>query len=243
MTDQIARAALVTGASTGIGLAIAHELAASGHAVTMASRRADRLHAAAEPLRAAGHAVRTHALDVRDAAALAALVAGHRDAYGRLDVLVNSAGLGVVAAAGAIADKHVDLQLDVNLRAVVVLYREALPLLRAAGAEHRNALVVNAASITARRPEVHQSVYAATKAAVIAFTQAMNEELGGDGIKSTALCPGYVDTEMTEFLRDRVPREAMIPLDDIAASVRWLLSLSPQCVVPELPLLRPGGIV
>jgi NAD(P)-dependent dehydrogenase (short-subunit alcohol dehydrogenase family) len=86
-------------------------------------------------------------------------------------------------------------------------------------------------------------VYAATKAAIIAFTQAMNEEVGARGVKSTALCPGYVDTEMTEFLRDRVPREQMIPLADIAATVRWLLTLSPQTVVPELPLMRAGGIV
>lgn len=243
MSSTPARAALVTGASTGLGLAIAAELAATGHAVTMASRRADRLEAAAAPLSAAGHAVRTHALDVRDADELAALVAGHEAAYGRLDVLVNSAGLGVNSAVADISDKHIDLQLDVNVRAIVVLYRQALPLLLQAAAQHRNALVVNVASITARRPEPNQTVYAATKAAIIAFTQAMNEEVGARGVKSTALCPGYVDTEMTEFLRDRVPREEMIPLADIAASVRWLLSLSPQTVVPELPLMRPGGIV
>jgi 3-oxoacyl-[acyl-carrier protein] reductase len=243
MSSSPARAALVTGASTGLGLAIAAELAGSGHAVTMASRRADRLEAAAAPLLAAGHTVRTHALDVRDADALAALVAAHARAYGRLDVLANSAGLGVNSAVADTSDKHIDLQLGVNIRAIVVLYRQALPLLLEAAGEHRNALVLNVASITARRPEPNQAVYAATKAAIIAFTQAMNEEVGGRGIKSTALCPGYVDTEMTEFLRDRVPREEMIPLADIAASVRWLLTLSPQTVVPELPLMRAGGIV
>ena len=83
-------------------------------------------------------------------------------------------------------------------------------MLRAAGAEHRNALVVNMASLAGKSPQPWLSVYAATKAAVIAYTQAMNKELNGDGIKSVAFCPGFVDTDMSEFIKDSVPADEML---------------------------------
>jgi NAD(P)-dependent dehydrogenase (short-subunit alcohol dehydrogenase family) len=83
-------------------------------------------------------------------------------------------------------------------------------------------------------------VYSATKAAVIGWTQAMNKELGADGIKSVALCPGFVDTPMTEFVREQVAPDQMIRPEDISESVRYLLRTSPQCVVPEIVFQRPG---
>ena len=94
----------------------------------------------------------------------------------------------------------------VNLRAVVLMYREALELLRAAGAEHRLAQVVNVAlDCPGKRPRSWLSVYSAAKAGVTAYTQAMNRELAGDGIRSVALCPDWVDTDMTDFLKHRLP--------------------------------------
>jgi short-subunit dehydrogenase len=122
----------------------------------------------------------------------------------------------------------------------VILYREALELLRAAGAEHRKALVVNLSSIAGKHPEPWLSVYSATKAAVIAYTIAMNKELGKQGIKSVALCPGWVDTDMTVFVKEQVPAEEMIRPQDIASAVRFVLGLSPAAVVPEIAFQRPG---
>jgi short-subunit dehydrogenase len=84
------------------------------------------------------------------------------------------------------------------------------------------------------------SVYSATKAAVIAFTQAMNRELSGEGVHSVALCPGFVDTPMTEFVKQQIPAEQMIQPSDIAEAVRMLLRLSPHCLVPEIVFQRPG---
>jgi NAD(P)-dependent dehydrogenase (short-subunit alcohol dehydrogenase family) len=235
------RAAIVTGASSGIGLAVSRMLAESGHAVTMAARRPEKLHAAYEQLRGEGLEVQQVAADVRDEADVARVVGAHRDAYGRLDVLMNNAGVGIGAPIGELDTKRMDIQLATNLRAIPLFYREALSLLRAAGAEHRNALVVNTASIAGKQGQAWLSIYSATKFGVVGFTQAMNRELGALGIKSTALCPGFVDTAMTDFVKGQVPPEAMIQTSDIAAAVRMLLALSPGCVVPEIIFERPPG--
>ena len=223
-----------------MGLAIARTLAETGHAVTMVARRPEKLDAAVEPLRAEGFEVQAVAINLRDAEAPTEVVARHKQAYGRLDVLVNNAGVGDGRPIEEQVDKYVDLVLSVNLRAVVQFYREATPMLRASAEEHHNALVVNIASIAAKRPGALVSVYSATKAGVVAFTQAMNKELGHLGIKSCALCPGFVDTGMTRWIRDQVPPDEMIKPDDVAGAVRWLLTTSPSCVVPEIQFTRPG---
>jgi NAD(P)-dependent dehydrogenase (short-subunit alcohol dehydrogenase family) len=232
------RAAIVTGASSGIGLAIARMLAQEGHGVTMAARRPEKLAAAADELRADGLDVHPVAASLGDEAEIVRVVAAHAARYGRLDVLVNNAGVGLGAPIDGYPTKHLDMQLAVNLRATIIFYRECAELLRAAGAEHRNALVVNSASIAGKRGQAWLSIYSATKAGVIAFTEAMNKELGGAGIKSCALCPGFVDTAMTDFVKDRVDPGDMIQPADIAELVRALLRLSPAAVVPEIQVLR-----
>jgi NAD(P)-dependent dehydrogenase (short-subunit alcohol dehydrogenase family) len=163
--------------------------------------------------------------------------------FERVEVLVNNAGAGIGAAAADHQTKHVDMQLDVNLRAIVLFYREGLEMLRAAGAEHRNALVVNMASLAGKSPQPWLSVYAASKAAVIAYTAAMNKELNSDGIKSVAFCPGFVDTDMTEFIKGTVPAEEMLRTTDITEALRFLLRVSPVCVVPEIVFQRPGEAI
>jgi NAD(P)-dependent dehydrogenase (short-subunit alcohol dehydrogenase family) len=164
------RAALVTGASRGIGLAIADALGADGYALTISARKPDTLEQTAGALVAKGYTVVHQAANMNDEEAIRSLVALHRERYGRLDVLVNNAGMGVGAAAAEHQTKMIDMQLDVNVRAIVLMYRECADLLRAAGAEHRSALVVNLASIAGKSPQPWLSVYSATKAAVIAYT-------------------------------------------------------------------------
>jgi NAD(P)-dependent dehydrogenase (short-subunit alcohol dehydrogenase family) len=234
------RAAIVTGASSGIGLAIAHALGEEGYGLTVAARRPEKLTAAAEELRAAGYEVEEVAANLADEADIERVVAAHRERFGRLDVLVNSAGVGIGAGIADVEAKRVDMQLDVNLRAIVLFYRECAEMLRAAGAEHRNALVINLSSISGKSGQAWLSVYSATKAAVIGFTQAMNRELAGDGVKSVALAPGFVDTPMTDFVKESIPAEEMIRTSDIAEAVRFLLRTSPACVVPEIVFQRPG---
>jgi NAD(P)-dependent dehydrogenase (short-subunit alcohol dehydrogenase family) len=237
------RAALVTGASRGIGLAIAQVLGEQGYGLTLTARKPEPLQRTAEQLREQGFDVVERAANMADEDGIREVVKAHRERFGRLDVLVNNAGVGIGAAVGEHQTKFVDMQLDVNLRAIVIFYRECVELLRAAGAEHRSALVVNLASIAGKSPQPWLSVYSATKAAVIAYTQSMNKELNADGIKSTAFCPGFVDTDMTDFVKGNVPAEEMLRPEDIAEAVRFLLSVSPACVVPEIIFQRPGETV
>ena len=234
------RAALVTGASSGIGLAIARVLGQEGYSLTVAARRPDKLEAAAEGLKAEGIELQSVAANVSDEEEIRRVVEAHKERYGRLDVLVNNAGVGIGAAVAEIATKRVDMQLDINLRSIILFYRECMPMLREAGSEHKNALVVNTSSISGKRGEAWLSVYSATKHAVVGWTEAMNKEISAEGIKSTALCPAFVDTPMTDFVKDHVPADEMIRPEDIAESVRFLLRVSPACVVPEIMFVRPG---
>jgi NAD(P)-dependent dehydrogenase (short-subunit alcohol dehydrogenase family) len=234
------RAAIVTGASRGIGYALAEDLGEKGYGLTLTSRKPEGLEQAADQLRERGYEVQFVAGNMADEEAIRGVVEQHRDRYGRLDVLVNNAGLGIGAAAGEAQTKHIDLQLDVNLRAIILFYRECADLLKAAGAEHKQALVVNLASIAGKNPQPWLAVYSATKAAVVGYTQAMNKELNGDGIKSVAFCPAFVDTDMTEFVRGTVPQDEMLKTSDIAQALTFMLSVSPACVVPEIIFQRPG---
>jgi len=155
-------------------------------------------------------------------------------------VLVNNAGVGIGATATEHQTKHIDLQLAVNLRAIVLFYRESIELLRATATEDHNALVVNLASLAGKAPQPWLSVYSATKAAVVSYTVAMNKELANDGIKSVALCPGFVDTDMADFIKETIPAEAMLKTSDIAEALRFLLRVSPACVISEIVFQRPG---
>jgi NAD(P)-dependent dehydrogenase (short-subunit alcohol dehydrogenase family) len=234
------KAALVTGGSSGIGLAIARALGEDGYGLTVSARRPEKLEAAAEDLRSAGLDVLSVPANMADEEALSSLVAAHEERFGRLDVLINNAGVGIGEAMDSLTTKYVDMQLGVNLRAVILVTRECLSMLREAGAEHGKALIVNMASVSGKAGQAWLSVYSATKAAVIGFSQATQMEIAGQGIQVTAFAPAFVDTPMTDFAKEQVAAEAMIRPEDIAEGVRFLLRTSPNCIVSEIAFLRPG---
>jgi NAD(P)-dependent dehydrogenase (short-subunit alcohol dehydrogenase family) len=238
----VARSALVTGGSGGIGSAIAELLCELGYCTTITGRRPERVQAAVERLSQVGPEVYGIPARMEDEEAMRDLVAAHRERFGRLDVLVNNAGIGIVGEPGAVETKHLDMQLSVNVRGLIVLTREALPMLRAAGAEHGKALIANVASLAGKEPEAKLAVYSATKAAVVSYSAATQKALEKDGVQVTALCPGFVDTEMAEFAHDRVDATAMLRPADLADAIRFLLSTSPVCRVPELTMTRPGEL-
>jgi NAD(P)-dependent dehydrogenase (short-subunit alcohol dehydrogenase family) len=224
------RAALVTGGSSGIGLAIARVLREEGIELTLVSRRAEKVEAAAAEL--GGHAV---VANVADADACARAVAEHRDRFGRLDVLVNSAGVGVGGRFEDLPVKHLDLQLDVNLRGLFLVTQAAIPLLR----ESRG-WIVNLASIAGTLPTPSLATYGATKAAVIALTRSLNAELDADGVRAIALCPGFVDTAMGQW--SGLEGEEMIQPEDCAEVVRMCLRLGPTVRIPQVVLERMGSV-
>jgi NAD(P)-dependent dehydrogenase (short-subunit alcohol dehydrogenase family) len=234
------RAALVSGGSSGIGLAIARALGEDGYGVTVSARRPDKLEAAAEGLRADGIDVNHVAANMANEDEVKAIVASHRERFGRLDVLVNNAGVGIGQPMGDIQTKHLDMQIDVNLRSLIIATRECVAMLMEAGAEHSKALIVNTASIAGKAGQGWLSVYSATKGGVVSFSQATQKELDGKGIQVTALCPGFVDTAMTEFAKGSVEADEMIRPEDIAESVRFLLRTTPACLIPEIVFTRPG---
>ena len=225
----MSKAALITGGSSGIGLAIARGLKEDGYELTLASRTTERVEAAARELGA--YAVTANVAVPEDCASI---VTAHRERFGRLDVLVNGAGLGVAGNVEDLPAKHVGLQLDVNLRGLVLVTQAAIPLLR----ESRGH-IVNLASIAGTMPTPSLSIYGATKAAVIAFTRTLNAELDTDGVRATALCPGFVDTRMAAWTG--IPGEEMIQPEDCAELVRTLLRLSPHARVPQIVIERVGS--
>jgi NAD(P)-dependent dehydrogenase (short-subunit alcohol dehydrogenase family) len=235
-----ARAALITGGSSGIGLAIARALGRDDYGLTISARRPDKLEAAAAGLRDEGLDVHSVAANMADEDEIKKVVVEHRERFGRLDVVINNAGIGIGGAVVDADTKKLDLQLDVNLRAVYLLARETIPLLKEAGAEHGKALMANTASIAGKHGQSWLAAYSATKFGVVGLSQALHKELSSDGVQVTAICPGFVATSMTDWIQEQVPKEKMIQPDDIAEAIRFLLRTSPNCVVPELQFIRPG---
>jgi NAD(P)-dependent dehydrogenase (short-subunit alcohol dehydrogenase family) len=236
------RAALVTGGSSGIGLAIARMLGNEGYGLTVSARRPEKLEEAVKSLTDEGIDAQAVPANMADEEGIKQVVAAHRERFGRLDVLINNAGVGI---GGPIADhetKRLDMQLNVNLRAVYLTLRECIPMLREAGQEHRKALVVNTASIAGKFGQPWLAAYSATKGGVVSLSQAAHGELGGDGIQVTALAPGFVATPMTDWVEGQVAKEDMIAPEDIAEAVRFLLSTTPACFVPEIQFVRAGDV-
>ncbi|GIJ79929.1 Short-chain dehydrogenase [Micromonospora phaseoli] len=238
-----ARSALVTGASRGIGRGIALALAARGWSLTLAARDPARLAAAAAEARAAG-AVQVHPVEVDLAApdAPAAVVAAHAARHDGLDALVLAAGVGSAAPLDGYPIARYDKQFALNTRAPFVLVSQALPLLRVA-ARHRparGARVVALASINGVYAEPSLTVYGATKAALLALCRGLNAEESANGVTATAIAPGFVDTDMSAWVHDRVPPETMIPVDDVVTTVTALLDLSPRSVINEIVISRAG---
>ena len=225
----MARAALVTGGSSGIGFAIARALREDGYELTLASRRQEKVEAAAAELDA--QAVTANVARPEECETI---VAAHRERYGRLDVLVNGAGVGVAGNVEEVEPKFVALQLDVNLRGLVLVTRAAIPLLKESQGH-----VFNLPSIAGTMRTPGLSIYGASKAAVISFTRTLNAELDADGVRATALCPGFVDTPMAAWTG--MPGDEMIQPEDCVELVRAVLRLSPRARVPEIVIERVGS--
>ncbi len=238
-----ARAALVTGASAGIGLAVSRALVERGYSVTMVARDAARLGAALRdhmPHAQPGGAsmVQGLAADAADAEQMAEVMRGHLMAYRRLDVVVANAGTGSGGDAASTKPKHLERMLRVNVEALFTLAHLTMPALREAGAEHRGAWFVVTASISGVRPMPGFAAYSATKAAALSLARSVDVEEERNGVRACALCPAFVETAMSEWTRESIPAETMLQPGDVAAALRFLLDLSPAARVTELVIGR-----
>lgn len=207
------RAALVTGATSGIGHAVAGLLAEQGKSVFICARSADQVEAAVGQFRDKGLEVQGTACDVRDAEQVRALVRAAADQYGPIGVLVNNAGR---SGGGITADISDDLWLDVietNLNSVFRMTREVL---RTGGMRTLpRGRIISIASTAGKQGVVYGAPYSASKHGVVGFTKALGNELAASGITVNAVCPGYVETPMAEQVRQRHSAHEGVSEDDI----------------------------
>lgn len=189
------RAAIVTGASSGIGLAIARLLGEEGHALTIASRRPEKLEAAAEGLRAEGLEVNPLAANMASEEDIKAVVASHRERYGRLDVLVNNAGGSPPADTATASPNFSRAIIELNLLAPLVFSQAANAVMQA---QEAGGSIVNIGSLSGVRPSPHTAAYGAAKAGLLNLTETMAQEFAPK-VRVNALVLGYVRTEQADL--------------------------------------------
>lgn len=233
------RVVLVTGASSGIGLACAEAFARAGARLVLAARRTDRLEALAARL---DTDVAVVTLDVRDRAAVDAAIAGLGPAWGAVDVLVNNAGLAAGFAPLPDGDPDDwDRMLDTNVRGLLAVTRAVVPGMVARGRGH----VINLGSIAGHETYPNGAVYCASKAAVDRITQGLRLDLLGTGVRVSTVDPGMVETEFSVVRfagdADRADQvyEGMTPLtaDDVAETIVWVVDRPAHVQVAEVILL------
>jgi NAD(P)-dependent dehydrogenase (short-subunit alcohol dehydrogenase family) len=230
------KVALVTGASRGIGLAVARALASEGCHLVLAGRTLSALEKAARKL--AHHKVHVLAkiCDVRDPHAVRALAASIKKQFPRVDILVNNAGVAHPNLPVATLPYHVwKSVIDTNLTGTFLVTREILPLMR------RGSTIVNNLSIAATRVFAGSSAYNASKHGALGLTNTLREELRSKGIRVIALLPGATDTEIWDTLWPKAPRKKMLSADTIAEALTGALLLPDNSTVEELTILPTSG--
>jgi len=235
----IDKVVVVTGASSGIGEAIARELAAQGARVMLGARRTERLEAIARELTAAGGTVLTHAVDVTSRTEVQALADAARAAWGRVDVMVNNAGIMPLSLMASLKVEEWDRMIDVNIKGVLYGIAAVLPEMTARQSGH----IINIASIGALAVSPTAAVYCATKFAVRAISDGLRQE--NDALRVTCIHPGVVESELASTITDPVAVEAMksyraIALSPtaIARAVRYAIEQPEDVDVNEI-VLRP----
>ncbi|MFJ7212550.1 SDR family oxidoreductase [Amycolatopsis sp. NPDC098790] len=219
MTNGLDKVVAITGASSGIGEATARELASRGAAVVLGARRTDRLEALARKIRDDGGRAEVLDVDVTRRADLERLVTRAVDRFGRLDVLVGNAGVARIAPVADLDVDAWDAMIDVNLRGVLHGIAAALPVFRAQGRGH----FVTTVSTSGLKIVPAQAVYAGTKNAVRTLLEALRQESTDGALRTTSISPGYVRTELVDYVEDPAQREQ-------AQQAMATLGISPDAV-------------
>jgi NADP-dependent 3-hydroxy acid dehydrogenase YdfG len=231
----------ITGASSGIGEATALLLAASGAKIVLGARRSDRLEALAARITTAGGAAAWTRTDVRRREDLTALVAFARQEYGRLDVLINNAGIGPISPLDELRVEEWEQMIDINFKGVLYGIAAALPVFREQGCGH----VINTVSTAGLRIVPNQAVYAATKNAVRTLSEGLRQEAGPD-LRVTMVSPGFVGTEFVDSITSPAARAQIaasrdkfaIPPEAIARAIAFAIEQPASVDVGDV-VVRP----
>ncbi len=231
------RVALVTGASRGIGKHIALRLASCGATVVLAARNEALLNAAAEQITSQNGAAIVATVELTDEDSIRNLVKTVGDKAGRLDILINNAGITHSALLEETATEAWDRVMQINARAPFILCREALPLLR----QSPRGCIVNISSVVGVKGYAKQSAYTASKHALRGMSISLAEELRDTNIGVHVLCPGAVDTDMAGGVRPDIKKEDLIDPEEIAELVEYLVTHKGNAVMDELRIRRAAS--
>jgi NADP-dependent 3-hydroxy acid dehydrogenase YdfG len=230
---------LITGASSGIGEAVALELSKAGHTIIVGARRTERLQDLVSRIEASGGVARAHRLDVTSRDDFAGVVSATHEEFGRIDVIVNNAGVMPLSPLSALKLSEWDQMVDVNIKGVLNGIAAVLPFMEARGSGH----IINVASIGAHRVSPTAAVYCATKYAVWAISDGLRQET--DRLRVTVVSPGVVTSELAETISDESAREAMreyrrtaIDPGAIGRAIRYAIEQPPEVDVSEI-IVRP----
>jgi NADP-dependent 3-hydroxy acid dehydrogenase YdfG len=239
MTGIKDKVVLITGASSGIGAAVALELAAAGARVVIGARRLDRLEALSAEIKAKGGTVLAHALDVTSRADMEAFVALAVTEFGRVDVLVNNAGLMPLSLMASLKVDEWDRMIDVNIKGVLYGIAAVLPVMNA----QESGQIINVSSIGGLTVSPTAAVYCATKYAVRAISDGLRQE--NAKLRVTCVYPGVVESELADTITDPVAAEAMVAFrsialkpDAIARAIRHVIA-QPEDVDTSEIVVRP----
>jgi 3-oxoacyl-[acyl-carrier protein] reductase len=242
--DLSGRTAIVTGASRGIGKAIAMRLAAAGAKVACVARSADKLKETVDAIAAAGGAAEVHPCDVTDSAAVSTLVDALNESWGRIDIVVNNAGITKDTLIPRMTDEDWDSVIATNLRSVFLFMRAAsLVMMR-----QRSGRIINISSVSGLMGNSGQSNYSASKAGIIGLTRTVAQELAGRKVTVNVVCPGFIASEMTaamgatldEFVKTRIPAKRLGEADEVADAVLYLASDSAAYITGEIITIDGG---
>lgn len=242
--DLSGKTAIVTGASRGIGKAIALALAASGAKVACVARSADKLQETVDEIAAVGGTAEVHPCDVTDSDAVTKLVEGLAEKWGQLDVVVNNAGITKDTLIPRMSDEQWDDVITTNLRSVFLFTRAASQAMM----RKRAGRIINISSVSGLMGNPGQANYSASKAGIIGFTRTVARELASRKITVNAICPGFVASEMTaamgpaldEMIKERIPAKRLGEAHEIADAVLYLASDSAAYMTGEVITLDGG---
>lgn len=228
------KVALVTGGGRGIGRAISKALAAAGAHVVVTARTQGQIDAVAKEIADAGGAAAAMAMDLAEESSVRRVFAAVRERLGRLDVLVNNAGIGLYGPVKDVPLEDLDRMVGVNLRGTFLCCQEAMRIM----APQKSGYIINISSVVGFKGYPKQAGYAATKHGVMGLTKSLAVEAQEHGIRTSAILPGGVDTAMVREARPDLDPAILLQPEDVAQAVLYLLSLSDRAAVDEIYIRR-----